>query len=101
MRQVDRRKAVERWSSRCRHKRPEIASRLGLSERAVKRDLLEIMDEARPRSRARQATAVRAGNRSCCGLPTTSQASFWNRGESGAYPPSPDEDHAERRKEEL
>lgn len=29
------------------HKRPEIASRLGLSERAVKRDLLEIMDEAR------------------------------------------------------
>jgi RNA polymerase sigma factor (sigma-70 family) len=29
------------------HKRPEIASHLGLSERAVKRDLLEIMDEAR------------------------------------------------------
>jgi RNA polymerase sigma factor (sigma-70 family) len=29
------------------YKRPEIASRLGLSERAVKRDLLEIMDEAR------------------------------------------------------
>jgi RNA polymerase sigma factor (sigma-70 family) len=28
-------------------KRPEIASRLGLRERAVKRDLLEIMDEAR------------------------------------------------------
>ena len=29
------------------YKRPEIASRLGLSERAVKRDLLEIMDKAR------------------------------------------------------
>ena len=29
------------------YKRPEIASRLGLSDRAVKRDLLEIMDEAR------------------------------------------------------
>lgn len=29
------------------YKRPEIASRLGLRERAVKRDLLEIMDEAR------------------------------------------------------
>jgi RNA polymerase sigma factor (sigma-70 family) len=29
------------------YKRPEIASHLGLSERAVKRDLLEIMDEAR------------------------------------------------------
>jgi RNA polymerase sigma factor (sigma-70 family) len=29
------------------HKRPEIAARLGLTERAVKRDLLEIMDEAR------------------------------------------------------
>ena len=29
------------------YKRPEIASRLCLSERAVKRDLLEIMDEAR------------------------------------------------------
>jgi RNA polymerase sigma factor (sigma-70 family) len=29
------------------YKRPEIAARLGLSERAVKRDLLEIMDEAR------------------------------------------------------
>jgi RNA polymerase sigma factor (sigma-70 family) len=29
------------------YKRPEIASRLGLSERAIKRDLLEIMDEAR------------------------------------------------------
>jgi RNA polymerase sigma factor (sigma-70 family) len=29
------------------HKRPEIAVRLGLTERAVKRDLLEIMDEAR------------------------------------------------------
>jgi RNA polymerase sigma factor (sigma-70 family) len=29
------------------YKRPEIASRLGLTERAVKRDLLEIMDEAR------------------------------------------------------
>lgn len=29
------------------HKRPEIASSLGLSERAVKRDLLEVMDEAR------------------------------------------------------
>lgn len=29
------------------HKRSQIASRLGLSERAVKRDLLEIMDEAR------------------------------------------------------
>jgi DNA-binding NarL/FixJ family response regulator len=29
------------------HKRPKIASHLGLSERAVKRDLLEIMDEAR------------------------------------------------------
>ena len=28
-------------------KRPEIASRLGMSDRAVKRDLLEIMDEAR------------------------------------------------------
>jgi RNA polymerase sigma factor (sigma-70 family) len=29
------------------YKRPEIASQLGLSDRAVKRDLLEIMDEAR------------------------------------------------------
>jgi RNA polymerase sigma factor (sigma-70 family) len=29
------------------YKRPEIASHLGLSDRAVKRDLLEIMDEAR------------------------------------------------------
>jgi RNA polymerase sigma factor (sigma-70 family) len=33
------------YSAGC--KRPEIASRLGLSDRAVKRDLLEIMDEAR------------------------------------------------------
>jgi RNA polymerase sigma factor (sigma-70 family) len=32
------------------YKRPQIAERLGLTERAVKRDLLEIMDQARGRS---------------------------------------------------
>jgi DNA-binding CsgD family transcriptional regulator len=45
------------------YKRPEIAARLGLSDRAVKRDLLEIMDEARA------AVARRAGGGCARGEP--------------------------------
>lgn len=40
-----RRKILALWGAG--HSRPEIATRLGLSERAVKRDLLAIMEEAR------------------------------------------------------
>jgi len=40
-----RRKILALWGAE--HTRPEIAARLGLSERAVKRDLLAIMEQAR------------------------------------------------------
>lgn len=40
-----RRRVLALWGAG--HNRPEIAARLGLSERVVKRDLLAIMDEAR------------------------------------------------------
>src|ERR1700709_944985 len=70
------------------YKRPQIADRLGLTERAVKRDLLEIMDQARA-PLARLAGGGRERLSRCGRLERVSERLVAGREKAGAMLPAP------------